>query len=287
MKKYLLPLLAGALVSCQKVSLYGEEETAEEPETKTVTFKVNGDFGTPTFTRATLSADGREMTDLWIFDYMGDECVQMIHQDSGDDDFGEPSLSLVYGAHHIYFVASRGSGAVVDDVEHNITWSSVRDTFWKDLAVVVTKDSETDHSVSLDRVVAKLKVAINDRVPDGCASLVVTPETWFYGLDYIDGTAVAESDDPITIAVPVSYIGTSGGTLNASVFSISDATEWQTNVTIAAKTSADAILGTATINNAPLKANRATLYSGNLFSSSHSFMMTLSDEWLDDKVLTW
>ena len=98
MKKYLLLLLAGALVSCQKVSLYDE---AEEPGTKTVTFKVNGDFGTPTFTRASLSADGREMTDLWVFDYMGDECVQSVHQDSGDDDFGEPSLSLAYGAHHM------------------------------------------------------------------------------------------------------------------------------------------------------------------------------------------
>lgn len=285
MKNYLLMAFAVAVfTACEKLSL---PETSEEPESRTITFSVEGDFGKPTFTRGTLSADGRDMTDLWIFDYIGDECVQIIHQDDGDEDFGEPAVTLSLGAHSLYFVASRGSGAVVDDVEHNITWSSVRDTFWKDLAVVVTKDSETDHSVSLDRVVAKLKVAINDRVPDGCASLVVTPETWFYGLDYIDGTAVAESDDPITIAVPVSYIGTSGGTLNASVFSVSDATEWNTDVTIAAKTSADAILGTATINNAPLKANRATLYSGNLFSSSHSFLMTLSDEWLDDKVLTW
>ena len=286
MKKYLLPLLAVAVVSCQKVSLYDEEETAEEPETKTVTFKVNGDFGTPTFTRATLSADGREMTDLWIFDYMGDECVQTIHQDSGDDDFGEPSLSLVYGAHHIYFVASRGVDPDLNEEDHIIVWSSVRDTFWQDYEVTISRMSDTEHDVTLDRVVSKLKVTVNDRIPEGCAKLIIEPAKWYYGLDYTDGSMAWESNDEISVSIPSNYIGTVGN-LSASFFTMSSDDEWTTNLTVTAINSNNVILGTASISNAPFIANRATAYSGNLFSNMNAFTISLNDTWLSDAVLTW
>ena len=286
MKKYLLPLLAVAVVSCQKVSLYDEEETAEEHETKTVTFKVNGDFGTPTFTRATLSADGREMTDLWIFDYMGDECVQTIHQDSGDDDFGEPSLSLVYGAHHIYFVASRGVDPDLNEEDHIIVWSSVRDTFWQDYEVTISRTSDTEHDVTLDRVVSKLKVTVNDRIPEGCAKLIIEPAKWYYGLDYTDGSMAWESNDEISVSIPSNYIGTVGN-LSASFFTMSSDDEWTTNLTVTAVNSNNVILGTASISNAPFIANRATAYSGNLFSNMNAFTISLNDTWLSDEVLTW
>ena len=286
MKKYLLPLLAVAVVSCQKVSLYDEEETAEEHETKTVTFKVNGDFGTSTFTRATLSADGREMTDLWIFDYMGDECVQTIHQDSGDDDFGEPSLSLVYGAHHIYFVASRGVDPDLNEEDHIIVWSSVRDTFWQDYEVTISRTSDTEHDVTLDRVVSKLKVTVNDRIPEGCAKLIIEPAKWYYGLDYTDGSMDWESNDEISVSIPSNYIGTTGN-LSASFFTMSSDDEWTTNLTVTAVNANDVILGTASITAAPFIANRATAYSGNLFSNMNAFTISLNDTWLSEEVLTW
>ena len=286
MKKYLLLLLAGALVSCQKVSLYDDEETSEEPETKTVTFNVNGDFGTPTFTRANLSADGRDMTDLWVFDYMGDECVQTIHQDSGDDDFGEPSLSLAYGAHHIYFVASRGVDPDLNEDDHIIVWSNVRDTFWQDYEVTISRTSDTEHDVTLDRVVSKLKVTVNDRIPEGCAKLIIEPAKWYYGLDYIDGSMAWESNDEISISIPSNYIGTTGN-LNATFFTMSSDDEWTTNLTITAVNSNNVILGTASISNAPFVANRATAYSGNLFSNMNAFTISLNDTWLSDEVLTW
>lgn len=286
MKKYLLLLLAGALVSCQKVSLNDEEETAEEPEMKTVTFKVNGDFGTPTFTRANLSADGRDMTDLWIFDYIGDECVQTIHQNSGDDDFGEPSLSLVYGAHHIYFVASRGVDPDLNEEDHIIVWSSVRDTFWQDYEVTISRTSDTEHDVTLDRVVSKLKVTVNDRIPEGCAKLIIEPAKWYYGLDYTDGSMAWESNDEISVSIPSNYIGTVGN-LSASFFTMSSDDEWTTDVTISSSGSGNSVLGSVSIDNVPLKANRSTNYSGSLFSGRQPFLITLNEEWTDDVVLTW
>jgi len=281
MKKYLIPLLAFTMTACQKVSLYDEEM----PATKTITFNVNGDFGRPTFTRATLSADGKDMTDLWIFDYIGDECVQILHQTSNDEDFGEPSMSMTYGQHHLYFVASRGSDPDVDDEEHTIVWSIVRDTFWQAAEITVGNSTATTQEVELIRKVAKLKVTINDRVPVGCSSLTITPDSWYYGIDYINGTMTFDDCSPISVTIPNSYIGTTN--LFASFFTISDASEWTTDVTISSSGSGNSVLGSVSIDDVPLKANRSTNYSGSLFSGQKPFLITLDEEWMDDVVLTW
>ena len=226
------------------------------------------------------------MTDLWIFDYIGDECVQTIHQNSGDDDFGEPSLSLVYGAHHIYFVASRGVDPDLNEEDHIIVWSSVRDTFWQDYEVTISRTSDTEHDVTLDRVVSKLKVTVNDRIPEGCAKLIIEPAKWYYGLDYTDGSMAWESNDEISVSIPSNYIGTVGN-LSASFFTMSSDDEWTTDVTISSSGSGNSVLGSVSIDNVPLKANRSTNYSGSLFSGRQPFLITLNEEWTDDVVLTW
>ena len=51
---------------------------------KKFTFTVKGDFAAPTFSRGYLSADGKEMTDLWVFDYVDGVCVQQLHQSATD-----------------------------------------------------------------------------------------------------------------------------------------------------------------------------------------------------------
>ena len=61
------------------------------------------------------------MTDLWVFDFVGDDMVQQVHQTA--ERWGEPTMPLTMGTHHVYFVASRGVSPVVDG--QTITWSSV------------------------------------------------------------------------------------------------------------------------------------------------------------------
>jgi hypothetical protein len=286
MKKYLLPLLVVIMTGCQKISIY-DEDVITEHATKSITFNVTGDFGRPTFTRGTLQADGKDMTDLWIFDYVGDECVQIIHQEEDDEDFGEPTITMSYGEHHLYFVASRGVDPVVDDVEHNITWSAVRDTFWQAGSITIGTSTNAVQEVELVRKVAKMKVTINDEVPAGCSVLTMSPTTWYYGLDYITGTMTAESDNAsMSVNVPASYAGTSGSLL-ASFFTISNSTEWTTDVTLTAKNASNEVIGSVSLNDVPLKANRSTNYSGSLFSGGQPFLITLDEAWLDDVVLTW
>ena len=150
----------------------------------------------------------------------------------------------------------------------------------------MTSGSTTNRSVTLDRVATKLGITIADAIPTGTAYVEITPATWYYGLDYLTGEATAaQTAGTRTINIPESRIGKTGTNLN--LFALSGATEWTTDVTVTACDADDNILGTATITGAPMKANRATTYSGSLFSAGGGFAMTLTDIWDDDYLGSW
>jgi len=290
MKKMMLMALAAAFMcGCEKPILDAESENEialPDLPHKNFTFTVKGDFGSATFTRAYLSADGQSMTDLWVFDYVGNECVQTVHQTSSDADWGQPNISLSYGHHHVYFVASRGEGATVDIDGHAITWTGPRDTFWKDYEVEVVSTSNGNRAVTLDRVATKIRVVVNDDVPATCKAVTVTPERWYYGWDYVGGVAVAQQQTERKVSVPESYVGTTGQ-LAVSIFGLSGSDEWVTNVAVKALGESDAVIGSATITGAPFKANRSTEYSGNLFGSSGGLDVSVNANWELPKTGTW
>ena len=290
MKKMMLMALAAALIcGCEKPILDAESESeVAHPDLphKNFTFTVKGDFGAATFTRGYLTADGQSMTDLWVFDYVDGTCVQTVHQTSTDTDWGQPKMSLSYGNHHVYFVASRGDGATVDADGHSITWTGPRDTFWKDYEVDVVSTSNGNRAVTLDRVATKMRIVVNDEVPATCKAVTVTPERWYYGWDYVNGVAVASQQTERRVTVPESYVGTTGQ-LAVSIFGLSSADEWVTNVAVKALGDGDAVLGSATITGAPFKANRSTEYSGNLFGSSGGLDVSINANWESPKTGTW
>ena len=286
-----LALAAAFMCGCEKPVLddvNGEtlEEEWQDRPSKDFTFTVKGDFGAATFTRGYLSADGKDMTDLWVFDYMEGTCVQSIHQTAEDADWGAPKMSLNYGSHHVYFLASRGDGPTLDADCHTITWTGPRDTFWKDYEVEVVSTSNGNRAVTLDRVATKMRLTIDDKVPTGCAAVVVTPERWFYGWDYVNGVAVAAQRTERMVAVPESCVGTEGQ-MSVSIFGLSGADEWVTNVSIRAQDADGGVLGSATITGAPFKANRGTEYRGNLFGSAGGLDVSLNEEWENAKTGTW
>ena len=298
MRKIHALALIGSLVmlsSCEKPVISDDSFTSEDgtgdevvdAPTKKFTFTVKGDFSSPHFMRAGgyLSADGQDMTDLWVFDYMDGVCVQSVHQQpsTAGDEWGKPVLRLRHGSHHVYFVASRGDTPSLDAASHVITWGTPRDTFWKDYEVEVTGTSNGNRAVTLDRVATKLKVTVLDEIPDGCASVAVTPDKWYYGWDYVAGDAVSQQHTERVISVPSSYIGTEGN-LTLSVFGLSSSQEWQTDVTVQARNSSGDDLGTAVIHDAPFVRNRSTEYSGCLFSTGVTADLTLSTAWSDPHV---
>ena len=271
--------MALLMVSCQK-----NEIDAEESDSQKITFRVGGDWQ-QSFTRS-LTADGKDMTDLWAFDYMDGQLMQTIHQVSTDDDFGRPTITMANGQHQVYFVASRGENPSVDAASHSIAWASVRDTFWKGFSISVSASTNPSHSVALDRVVTRLRLSVNDLVPDDILSITTTSDVWYYGLDYLDGSAVSGRSLMSEIDVPEDYHGTTGN-LVMSFFGFSNASEWYANLTVSAKNTDEEEIGRVEILDAPFARNRTTEYSGSLFNGSNPFVVSLNTEWEEAQTLTW
>ena len=288
-----MALAVATLTACEKEIITEEDATVSDgsaiEKTKKFTFTVKGDFSNEwkPVTRGYLSADGKDMTDLWVLDYVGGQLVQQIHQsDNTAEDFGQPVMNLSYGAHHVYFVASRGASPVLNTTDGTITWSSVRDTFWKDYEVSVVSTSNGNRSVTLDRVVTKLMLAFTDAISNDAFSINFTPATWYYGLNYKTGEpTAATTSQTIVTTLPDSYKGQSGVVL--SYFSISPSDEWTSNISLNSKDGDNHIIGQANITSVPFVRNRQTEYSGPLFTSGGSMSLSLNDTWATSVTGTW
>jgi hypothetical protein len=298
MKKqlFLALICAATLTACEEP--YAEE--AVEPatasdgsavvKTKKFTFTLKGDFSDEwkPVTRGYLQAYGKDLTDLWVLDYDGEgNLLQQLHQDDNTaTDFGQPVMKLAYGQHHVYFIASRGTGATLNTDAKTITFTKVLDTFYKDYEVTVVSTSNGNRAVTLDRVVTKLKLIFNDAIPSDAATFNVIPTEWYYGLNYSTGSPVPPAtSQPIVVNIPSTSIGVSGESVN--VFGFSTATEWTTDVTVNSKTSGGDVMGSATIANVPFKANRVSEYTGPLFGSGGTMTMSLDATWETAHTGTW
>lgn len=233
-------------------------------------------------TRATMSEVS--MTDLWLFDYIGDELQQTIHQTATDANFGTPAINASYGDHTIYFVASRGDSPVIDAT--TISWTKPSDTFWASRSITIAPSTSASQTVSLQRVATRLRLTVTDEIPATLAQICITPSHWYYGIDYLTGEATDDRQTERTINVPASYIGTTGQ-LYANFYSMSPSSAWQTDITMKAKDGDGGVISQIGIADVPLERNRVTNYSGPLFSASRTSSVTADGEWGEDITGTW
>lgn len=293
MKKCVIALLAAmVLTACEKEIVSNEKGVTTSDEStvgKKFTFTVKGDFTSEwkPVTRGYLSADGKDMSDLWVLDYKDGQLAQQIHQsDNTADDFGKPVITLAYGSHHVYFIASRGTSPVLNTDDGTITWSSVRDTFWKDYEVTVVSTSNGNRAVTLDRVVTKLNLAFTDAISADAATINFTPATWYFGMNYKTGEPTAATTSQTnTMQVPTGYAGRTD--VSVSYFSISPSTEWTTDVAVNSKDADGNIIGQGVMEDVPLKRNRVTEYSGPLFTAGGEVTLTLNGTWEESETGTW
>jgi hypothetical protein len=287
MKHFMTLALAVAAIIMTACNNSDSENVLDGSAVK-ITFNVQGDFtlSTAPMTRA-LTADGKQMTDVWVLDYVGGELQQQLHQTSADPDFGQPTLDLALGSHHLYFIASRGSDATLNTDAHTLSFAKVLDTFWRDYELTVTTGTSSgNRAVTLDRVVTKLKVLFTDAIPTGAATFNITPNTWYYGFDYQTGEpSAAAPSQAISVAIPSSEIGHENVFLN--IFGFSGTTEWTTDVAVNCKDADNAVLGQATIPSAPFVRNRVTEYSGPLFTAGSGMTLSLNTDWTTAHTGTW
>ena len=286
MKKFQLGLAAALMLTA--IACTSEEPQAEKPsgwEQKTITFTFGDTFQQRAMTRADITS--LDLTDLWMFDYVGEELQQTVHQSNTDDGFGTISASMGYGDHSLYFVASRGTTPTTNTDAQTITWVKPSDTFWSTATVTVSPSSASSQAVSLSRVATRLRITVNDEVPAQAAKFVITPAQWYYGIDYTTGSGIAPSaNQPREVSIPSSYIGTTGQ-LAISIFGFVPSADWHTDITAALKASDDTRLGQVAITDVPMKKNITTAYSGGILGTAKSFTLSADDIWGDEDVHTW
>ena len=288
-KLFFMAMAVATMTACEKPItdedfVPTEQQTPDQTKTKKFTFTLKGDFSNEwkPVTRGYLQADGKDLTDVWVLDYDANgNLLQQVHQDDNTaEDFGKPVMNLTYGSHHVYIIASRSQGATLDTENHVIKFTKVLDTFYKDYEVSVVATSNGNRAVTLDRVVTRLRLTFTDVVDASAATINFTPTTWYYGWDYVNGTpADSKTSQTVSITIPDSEKGKAG--LQANLFGFSTATQWTTDVAINSKKSDNTVIGSATIANAPFKANRISEYAGPLFSSEGAMTLSLDSEWDD------
>ena len=279
MKRFMMALSAALLLACGEHEMTGELTTEMTPKdsmkSKTITFT----FGDKSDTRATLAE--LNITDLWLFDYIGDELKQTIHK---TDAFDAAALSLDYGEHTLCFVASRGSEPTV--TAPTISWVKPSDTFWATLTMNVQPASSASQSVTLHRVATRLRIAITDEITSQMARLEVEPASWYYGMNIRTGEGTDARQQMRSVAIPSSYVGTTGQ-VSALFFGLSPSADWQTDIDVKMIGTDESVLGHVTLPSARFAQNLTTVYSGGIIGTGKNFTITVDDTWSDDNVQTW
>ena len=276
MKKILFAIVATTmLVGCVN------DNEPEVNNFKRVKIAVGGDMD---FVQTRLAANDKEMTDLWVFDYIGTELMQTVHQTPSDENWGSPEMMLAYGDHTLYFVASRGSQPTVTGTV--IKWGGPSDTFWNEKTATVGKDSPANLAVTLQRVSTRLRVKLKDFIPAEMASVTIAADTWYNSIDFKTGMTKESYAESRQISIPEEYKETTGQ-LTMSLFGLSDSGEWVTNVTLTAKDNDGKVIGTATIEDVPFDRNRTSDYTGYLFGKDNTVDVTLDDTWEESYTDKW
>ena len=288
MKKILLALAAALILPTTSCTRSDGEQTADGPAPRDTMQQMTIHFTFPMavsmqpMTRATLA--DVQLTDLWLFDYMNGSLVNTIHQTSEDVNFGSIALNADYGDHNLYFVASRGTTPTVSGT--TITWAKPSDTFWHSMAITVAPGMSATQSVTLSRVVTRLRISVTDEVPATLAKLSITPAHWYYGLDYTTGEPTADTQQARSVEVPSSYIGTIGQ-LSMSIYGLCSSTEYTTDITVSALASDESTIASLTLSDVPLRRNRITSYTGQLFGHANAVSVSVSDGWDDEHAVNW
>lgn len=290
MKKnlFLIIMSMTMMAACEQLPDVEEaiQDSTEQVTQKHFTFTIKGDFNEDVATRSALSANGTEMSDLWMLDYVEGVMVQQLHLTSTDADFDHPGIDLQYGSHHVYIVVSRGTNPVLDAETGTIAWAKPSDTFWKDYQIDVTSSSSKNRSCTLKRVVTKLRISIQDELPATISTLSVSAENFSSAFDYRTGEPATAERNERTTLIPRSYIETSGN-LSLSFFAFAASSKKSTDVTLTAQSTDGEVLGCVTIPNVTFVRNRTTECSGTLFSSSAPISIEIDDEWDASELFEW
>lgn len=291
-----LMMAAIAAVSMAFVSCGSDNENLVENEQPTGKAHVKVVCGMGVETRAALSANGKQLTDLYIMDYdkTSGKLLQVLHQTSTATDFAEPDLTLDYGEHVLKVVATRSLEPTLWDVG-NITWqvepnvltpvtatqpvmltaSKTSDTFGAEKDVSVGIGKATTVSIALDRMVAKLVVKSTDVFPDDCTTITLDLQehrtlSWAT-MDVIEAVRHQRVTDVMSLR------GSTGTVL--SFFVLAPRNGYTTDVTLTTNRAEGKPYSTITVPGVQLERNKVTTISGPIYGHGQGVQISVQDAW--------
>ncbi|QHS58249.1 hypothetical protein [Chitinophaga agri] len=230
--------------------------------------------------------------------------VKTIRQDADDPDFGAIRDSLPAGIYKISVLGSKDPVVIgpepLDYIEKFAIFSLPgTDVFFKQVQLSV--NGPVSQLMSLDRIMAKLKVTIKDMIPMTAASLNILPGIYprfpadanlplpgalDLGLAEItSGARYSLSYRPYSLPITDSLRGKSNVSVEMYIVTL-DTT--RTSVDIACLSAGGDTLGAKTIMTADLIANKKTVLSGNLFDNTgvgDTVKVVISNpEWKPDSI---
>ena len=247
-------------------------------------------------TRAALSANGKQLTDLYIMDYdkSTGKLLQVLHQTSTAADFAEPDLTLDYGEHVLKVVATRSTEPTLWDAGNNtwqvepniltpvtstqpvmLTSNKTSDTFGAEKEVSVGIGTATTVSIALDRLVAKLVLSSTDVFPDDCTTITIDLQE--YSTLLWTTMDVTEASNSQRVADVSSLRGTTGTVLNYFVMAPKDG--YQTDITLTMNRTDGNPYSTITVPSVKLERNKVTTITGPIYGHGQGFQVMVNDAW--------
>lgn len=256
------------------------------------------------YTRASMVANGKQLTDLYILDYnkATGKLLQVLHQTSTAEDFAEPTLNLDYGNHILKVIATRSASptllgadgslwnlqdntafAVANDSNVPVIWSSDKtsDSFGasQDVNVGVGKD-QTIH-IQLERIVAKLVLKNTGTFPADCSTIQLSLDeykTWNW-----QSFSVMEAAKNQRISDASQYAGQTGSTISYFLLA-PDGDGYTTDISfLMNRKDSDKPYAVFTLPNVCLQRNHITTISGSYYDHEAGFFLTVNDEWEEEQ----
>ncbi len=248
-------------------------------------------------TRAALQADGKSMTDIYIFDYdqASGKLLQVLHQTNSAEDFAQPDMTLAYGDHTLKVIATRSVSPTLQDAD-SVAWaakdnvltpisdkvpailtsSKTSDSFGATKDVSVTPGKALAVNIQMERIVAKLVLDVMDAIPADCSNLVMGLDEYCHfsweDFDVIQPVRNQRIYDMTT------YAGGNGVLITYFVLVPLDGYSSDITFTLGKKGS-DKPYSKFTVQNVPFERNKVTTIRGKYYNHQSGVSFSLKAEW--------
>lgn len=247
--------------------------------------------------RATITANGTELTDLYIMDYdkASGKLLQVLHQTSTAADFAEPDLTLDYGEHTLKVIATRSTSPTLLDatsatceVPANVltpvsekaiptllSSAKTSDTFGAQCDIVVGIGESQTVNLMLERLVARMIVKSTDVFPTDCSTIELEWQehkvfSW-QTFNVIEAVNNHRATDVSALA------GTTGTTITFYVFAPTDG--YTTDITFTTNSKTGKPYSTITVQNVKFERNKTTTITGSFYNHQQGFSISINDAW--------